>query len=517
MLKIEDGNKNKFWICFAIHFLYTLPIMIANRPYQDDVTRTIKGLTGWNGDGRPLTELIIEMFGGLKGKALDVAPLPLIIAIAMLSYSLVIYYQNNCLMDGFASATEASFLLFSFTINPFLIFAFSYKFDVITMILSLSIILCLFSINIDNTWKRLGISCIVGLIVFLTYQASVGLAYSLFLISFLLYLCNRRGFDDVKKDFMSCVGISISALVYKFFVSKFFILESNLDWRYKAAQFVDVTESGWMILIRKNLGRFVRYIIESVKDSISPVVLLLVVLLAVILHIGTVYKIANVAKENKDVRIVFWAKLIFGMLLPIIILGVVISPLIFLVNTIVAPRLFFALSGFTMLLGVEISLVSETKVIVKKAGVLCALIVTFWAFSLMYMYGNASYSQKQYETFLAQRMISDIEEIVQKEFDDAKDVEYIGLSIVGNTPRAPECKFLGGEYPFIDKLVPVYINNDPWLGGPWLMHFSNQRIQFVTKSEDEISQATIYKNCVRENLIYNIYFSDGCIFIVYNQ
>ena len=76
-LTIEAADKRLFFSLTALYVIYTLPIFLANRLYQDDLSRSLYGVTGWMNDARPLTELLLRWLGG--GRPLgNVSPLPLL-------------------------------------------------------------------------------------------------------------------------------------------------------------------------------------------------------------------------------------------------------------------------------------------------------------------------------------------------------------------------------------------------------------------------------------------------------
>ena len=54
-LKLDKKYGILFCLSTLMYFLYVLPIILANRYYNDDLSRALYGLTGWNGDGRPIT------------------------------------------------------------------------------------------------------------------------------------------------------------------------------------------------------------------------------------------------------------------------------------------------------------------------------------------------------------------------------------------------------------------------------------------------------------------------------
>ena len=58
-LKIEQKDQTLFFSLTALYAVYVLPIILANRYYQDDLSRSLYGITGWKNDARPLTECLV--------------------------------------------------------------------------------------------------------------------------------------------------------------------------------------------------------------------------------------------------------------------------------------------------------------------------------------------------------------------------------------------------------------------------------------------------------------------------
>lgn len=57
--KLETLEQRRFFLLFGGGLLYVLPILLADRYYQDDLARSLYGATGWSGDGRPLTNWLM--------------------------------------------------------------------------------------------------------------------------------------------------------------------------------------------------------------------------------------------------------------------------------------------------------------------------------------------------------------------------------------------------------------------------------------------------------------------------
>ena len=83
-----------FIILFVFSTFYVLPIILFNTWFNDDLGITLYGVTGLNGDGRPLGQLLSDFLSG-GGIVADIGPLPLLCSILILSYSLVLYAKEN--------------------------------------------------------------------------------------------------------------------------------------------------------------------------------------------------------------------------------------------------------------------------------------------------------------------------------------------------------------------------------------------------------------------------------------
>ena len=125
LFALNKIEKTYFVFLTALSILYVLPIILANRYYNDDLARSFSGATGWRGDGRPLTESLLLFLCGDKGCIIDIAPLPLIISVIILSYSLILYAKEN--LGFFEWNYILLYALFLVLANPFMLANLSYR------------------------------------------------------------------------------------------------------------------------------------------------------------------------------------------------------------------------------------------------------------------------------------------------------------------------------------------------------------------------------------------------------
>lgn len=521
LFKIRKENI-KIWIVLVIaSLLYVLPVILANRYYNDDLSRALTGQLGWNGDGRPLMQLLLQYLGGGSGLAVDIAPLPLILAVIMLSYSLIVYAQNVLLFVK--TNVILTLALFMFILNPFMMFAWPYKFDIVGMAMSLGLLLLLFAVpKFGNWWINLIVSIATGIIVMMIYQPSIGLAVGLCFMGVFLWLLGKRDINELKCDVIGVLGAGIGALIYKVFIVGLFIVETSGDWRYNASQIVVVGDSAIkQILI--NLYNMLLYIYRYYKNNMSSIFKVIIVLGIVIIH-GTIVVRVYLGKysdnDNRTKRIL---KAIAVLIMPVVITMGICAPLTLLNDISSRGRLFLAFGAVMLFFGIEIGLFTETfdstvkaawrKVVVAVLGITYVL----YAFSFMYMFGNAAASQKEYETYLAQSMMKDIEELSATYIDDTLQDEgnVIDISIVGTTPYSNETKLLNNNYPALEELVPIYISNSWWIGGALLQRYSSASLHFAEASEDELEYIDNTSSPDIVNLVYEMYMDNNHVFIKY--
>ena len=92
--KLAPPEGRRFGLLAAGGLVYVLPILLADRYYQEDLARSLYGATGWAGDGRPLTEWLMELLAGGGTTVVDLSPLPMLLGLAALAYALTLYARQ---------------------------------------------------------------------------------------------------------------------------------------------------------------------------------------------------------------------------------------------------------------------------------------------------------------------------------------------------------------------------------------------------------------------------------------
>ncbi|EKY9382405.1 hypothetical protein RD346_000954, partial [Escherichia coli] len=78
--------KNIYLLYFILGLIFTMPILMANVYYVDDLMRASTGILGWVTLGRPLTDITFQSLSA-SSQAVDIFPLGLILSVIALAAS----------------------------------------------------------------------------------------------------------------------------------------------------------------------------------------------------------------------------------------------------------------------------------------------------------------------------------------------------------------------------------------------------------------------------------------------
>lgn len=498
-MKKENGiylNKKYctvFMVLAVVFIAYVLPIILADRYYNDDLARSLSGATGWNGDGRPVTEYLLRLL--CNGMPIgDISPFPLLISVLLLAYTLTVYARKKF------SEFELSFTLigalFLVIANPFLLANLSYKYDNVTMVGSLCLVFIPYLLPEKiSWWKRLVMVFLVSLISLSSYQVVAGALLGLLLLDVFFDLL--KGKMNWEKPIVTAIGFSFGGVIYKLVVAKHFV--DKTGWREEASHFVSGMTMESLREIVSNLAE-VKKLVMTEFLGIPKTIIAIAIFGVVVSLVWMVHLIWNIWTSKQTWKRVI--AVVFVILLPLLLAIASVAPFIVLQNLSVRSRMMISVSIPLLYIGILLLFLSKRF----PRIVTCLLIpCIFFCFSYSYSYGNALKSQKNYETYLAYEIVHDIETINAEEI-------YTNLSIVGQTPKSQQLQMLCKKYPQFNELVGVYISNSAWIGGSWLHHYMQQNIPFRELSEDEKAVLVELKP-IDSNMIYNSYVCEDTIVI----
>ncbi len=496
-LTIESKDRHLFFALTAVYIIYILPILLANRPYQDDLSRSLHGITGWNNDARPLTELLITWLCG--GTPLsDVQPLPLLLSVLLLAYTVTLYTKRYPASEkNIVPALQIGFLVIA---NPFLLSNLSYRFDCVTMILALCAAVLPYVTPVRKAlWKVFVLSLFMCLITLTTYQPACGVYISLWFLEVFFMLYNER--IDLPRLFVRGSACLLSVILYKYIILNRYIRPGNGGWQPDAYQFAWRSENGFFSGVILNFQSFIHYV-NITLQGIPTLPLLFFVLLTAA---GMIFTGLTLFKMKRPLykRVL---TLLYLLLLPVFIVLGAVGPLLVLTHSSfsISAHSLLCLCSVGLWAGVMISPLSRR---LPRLGPLLFLPCALCCLTFSYSYGNAMTSQKQYEEYLTYSIAHDVETL-------NADGSIQALTVSGRAPRSPQTARLCEKYPLFGNLVPAYLTNSSYIGGAQLLHYTQESFSFegLTEEDQELIDST---EPALANSIYACYESGEKIIILF--
>lgn len=493
--KLQGIYTKVFIILFVFSTFYVLPIILFNSGINDDLGITLYGATGLNGDGRPLGQFLSNLLSG-NGIVTDIGPLPLLCAILILSYALVLYAKGNI------SFTQDNILLNAVLLviltNPLSMSILSYRTGGFVMIVALSIPFLLFSFNDEIATWVMGIGAFVsGIAIMSLYQPAFGMCLVLVCINIVFLLL--QGKNRIKKDAIRLIGLFLGAVVYMAFIMPQYI--DSEGWRHEASQTVSGISLETIKIFLLNIWKSTIYIINYLRElsQVSKIFLGAFVIVAwgYSLHLAYLK-----TKENKKICIIA----IMGMVVAPCVMAVIsYAPLAILNSLGLKCRMFLAFSGVFLYLGIfMLELYKKNKFIV--VAILFGYLLS--QYSCMYSYANTVKNEAEYDKYLAYSIAHDIETI------NAEN-EYQTFSFSGTAPRSRKYELIRQKYSFYDEIIPKYFSNDIWIGAAWLLPYLQGNIYNEGLNEDD--QMTIENSePVLNNVTYSCYVNENKIIIAFH-
>ncbi|MBP3476321.1 MAG: glucosyltransferase domain-containing protein [Lachnospiraceae bacterium] len=494
-LKLNRNYQHIFYALVVLFGLYVLPIILANRYYQDDLSRSLRGITGWNNDARPLTEQIMKWLCG--GTPIgDIAPLPLLLSVLMLAYILTLYlHQNLPQAHSVWVLLSMGFLVIA---NPFFLSNLSYRYDCFTMVLALCAAIIPYVLpDRIAPWKVFCFSSVMCMIILVTYQPCCGIYIALCCLELFFMILTSK--IDWIRLVIRVISLGISTLLYYFVIMRHYITEEG--WQQNAYQFSFHGNTGLWSSVMQNFYNFADLIHLYLEGVPTPIILLFCFLTAS----GMVMAGVTIWHSHNKYS---GFGIFYTLVLPVLIVLGSILPLLVLTpsNFSMSAHTLIVLCSFGLWAGIMVYFLSSS---VEKLTLLLLIPCLLFSMTFSYTYGNASRSQKQYEEYMTYNIVHDIESI-------NTDSQYHYLSVDGKMLRSRETSMLCEKYPLFTELIPVYITNSSYLGGALLQHYMQYDLEFSSISE---SEATAIKNTnpVFSNTIYSCYTYQDKIMIHFNE
>ncbi|MCT8342238.1 glucosyltransferase domain-containing protein [Photorhabdus kleinii] len=363
--------------------LYMIPIFLYGTYYRDDHGRVISQYFDWDLDGRPLTNIVIKALN-FGDRLTDIAPLSQILSIIISAISCGIICTYIVKKEKLSTIISVSLLFLS----PFYIQNMLYRFDVVTMGLSIFFAVAPFILK-DNS--KIYIHCIVSLIsilcLLMTYQAAIPVFYASIFLSYICHSNRRNIIVNITR--VVCGGISLS--VYYFIISPLFVGGGYAKYR---AEPVVLSSGEFIETILSNLISLCNYLSALINQKFF-----IIFSLVISLNIILIFQWAK-SKENKKNQLLLFLFFILSFFTSFLIF-------FFLKKPVYEPRIMIGINSLIMIFGVNITLKNYKNIYINSFVISALLLPTLFFFSIATNYINASKAYISYEKEVIRSMYND--------------------------------------------------------------------------------------------------------------
>ncbi|HIC4227289.1 TPA: glucosyltransferase domain-containing protein, partial [Salmonella enterica subsp. enterica serovar Schwarzengrund] len=329
-MTFNNNDKMFVSILLGLVLIYTFPLLTQQSYYIDDLGRSLYGGLGWSGNGRPLADVIFYVINfGIP--ITDSSPLPLILGLTALVISLV-YIRDYLFGNDYITAALCFMMIIA---NPFFIENLSYKYDSLTMCLSVAISIMASRKSYSREISNIIIAITLTIAYLSLYQASLNI-YSIFLFTFIL--SDLTSGEDLKsivyKAILSLFCLITGYLIYSFFIAKKLVTGGyNIEHSKIIELNSNIIESLYNNIV--SFYKMISVIFDGAYSLVyySMLVVLVVSFLIIVLRI-------LLSEQNKAMRITLLAVSLLASLF------FIIGPMLLLNSPIYAARVLIGMGGF---------------------------------------------------------------------------------------------------------------------------------------------------------------------------
>ncbi len=480
-----ENNRELFTVFKGLTFLfllYVLPLILSDILYKDDIRRILYGdPSTWYRDGRPLMAYILTSLS-FGTPLFDTAPLPLVGGILFLAFSLTRFYKKY--LQSYDSRSVVLCLLM-LIISPFFLENLSFKFESLGMCISLGLLILLFSLpDSVNKPVRLALSLIITVCVSCIYQATLGAFLSLLFITVFLELKDQPLSKILENAFYKLAGFGLGFLLYM----------SRIVPTHVAKDGYQAEHSGLLSMNSEGISRVFRNLYGFILDlklmyfpSNNHFLFFLSVLVLILAVVAVVMYVKDLLTADKDKY--RYGKAILCFLSSLCILIGPFLPMCFLTNPNYMPRSFISFTTFLLFIGILF------LTLTKKTRLVLFIFIPIYLFSygFSYAYGNLLKSQTNYENYVAQSIVYDLNK--HKDIDDS-----CKFHIEGKCAAAKDVLLATKKYPRIFSLmIPRYFEKNDVYTGHLLSRYATYKIitsplkEYKSDSYKTLTKNSLYR------------------------
>ncbi len=449
-IKTVERHRSIFLASLALYFLVLWPILRADRFYIDDLGRSLSGYLGWGKDGRPLSNVVMEVLN-LGTPLTDLSPLPQLLCLAIFAY-LAVAVAKRFDIPG---VWRAPLIVAPMIASPFFLENLSYKFDSLTMSLAVG-----FAAMTVLAIPYRGVRLLLGAMALIASLCLYQPAFNVFLI----FCIAEVTFAQMQQARLSVIGrlIGVRLLQAVLALGTYKLIAANGVRGEYASRHAEMSGvPGLLETLSRNLSAYASYVMGGLASpfgysllAILGLGLLLTALIAVRYVIKT-YGTLGVPGRT--------ATIIAAILLPLLLAVAVWGPMLALSAPVLVPRVMVGVGALaTVALLLFATLVSRSKLPGKwQTAVVGIPVYSLIAFASVY--GNTLGLQKEYEQRISAQITDDLSEL------QATDgvVRYL---LQGHADRPAVALHNIRKFPLLTALVPVHLTEGWGWAGEQLRH-----------------------------------------------
>ena len=463
----------------ALYAFILVPIVRADRLYNDDLKRALFGRTGWDSNGRPLTTLLMKLLQCYDHALVDIAPFTQMAAAA------VLVFTGHRLAHRFSRAPSwtSALLVFPLGAQPFFLENLSYHFDALSMALAVFFAVVPFIIDEpsrranDITMEQSGVLAVVhaqveswehrrrwsfwlgtlSLFACLNlYQPAANVALVLALLEAVLAMLDATPPASLARS----LGRRVAQVVLAAFSYEVTIGSHVNGWVRQKSVPVALDH---LSQVTVNLHHFLGFILDSFHLQwwlyFGPVV---AVMALVLIGVGLCYA-WSFRRAWGARRTVLTASATCCM--PFFAMITAFGPLLLLADPPVESRVFVGV-GAVLAAGLLIldSAARQWRWS-SRWSIAAATMLAIGMSVIASAYGNALAAQKAFEEHTARQLADDLAA-------SGANSPFQSVLLAGSTGYAAQTAHIIEEFPLIRSLVPPYIDGtDSFHTHIFLLHF----------------------------------------------
>jgi hypothetical protein len=422
----------------CLYALILIPILRADRLYNDDLKRALFGRTGWDSNGRPLTTLVMKVLQCYDHTLVDISPFSQLIAGALLVWTGILVARRFCAASPFLTAL----LVFPLGAQPFFLENLSYKFDALSMALALLTALLPFSLTRSGrrSWWW-GVLSLFACLNF--YQPALNAFLIFLLLEAALGAAELVPVEAIARTLrFRLTQVLLSGLIYELLIG----IHVNGWVKRKGAPIHSVSE---LPRLGENLRHFLDYIGSSFNHQwwayFGP--------LLFVLGAASVWVLARYALRMRDAYPAWLvaALVVSGCFLPFAALVATFGPLLLLADPPIEPRVFIGVGPLLCAALILFHATLRASLISSNWALAAGAMVAVGCSVMASVYGNAAAQQKAFEEDIARTLADDVANVSARQ-------PLQSLLLEGAAGYSRFTAHVVEEFPLIQRLIPTYLD-----------------------------------------------------------